>query len=117
VQSCCNTAVWFADRIGGLEHKDVPDTETTFEELQARISSTIEYLNSVDPSVIDDKFDKPIIMESKAGNFRFESGQTYLSEFAIPNFHFHLSSGYCILRTQSVPLGAFDYLNDVFHKA
>ena len=46
--------------------------------------------------------------------FYFPSAQTYLSEFAIPNFHFHLSTGYCILRTQGVPLGAMDYMANVF---
>lgn len=53
---------------------------------------------------------------AKVGNFRFESGQTYLSEYAIPNFHFHLTTAYCILRHLGVPLGAFDYLGGVFHK-
>lgn len=50
------------------------------------------------------------------GNFKF-TGQRYVSEFAIPNFHFHLSSAYCILRHQGVPLGALDYMKDVFEKA
>lgn len=54
-------------------------------------------------------------MESKMGNFRF-TGQRYVSEYVIPNFHFHLTSAYCIMRTQGVPLGAFDYLKDVFEK-
>ncbi len=56
-------------------------------------------------------------METKLGNFRFESGWIYLSEYAIPNFHFHLTSAYCILRHLGVPIGAFDYLGGVFHKA
>ena len=59
---------------------------------------------------------EPVIMETKMGNFRFESGQTYLSEYAIPNFHFHLTTAYCILRHLGVPIGAFDYLGDIFHK-
>jgi uncharacterized protein len=116
VQSCCNTAVWFVDRVGRLEHVAVEDTETTFQQLQDRIAKTIEYLKQVDPKAIDDSVDKPLLMEVKAGKFRFESGQAYFSEFALANFHFHLASGYCIFRQMGVPIGALDYLRNVFHK-
>jgi hypothetical protein len=95
------------------------DDETTFPELQARITRTIEILNLVNETKLDAKkvADEPVIMETKLGNFRFESGWIYLSEYAIPNFHFHLTSAYCILRHLGVPIGAFDYLGGVFHKA
>ncbi|KAH8681852.1 hypothetical protein BX600DRAFT_447400 [Xylariales sp. PMI_506] len=116
VQSCCNTAVWYADRVGGFEHVNVADDEETFAQLHARIEKTIAYLDGVAPEALDGKVDSPVLMETKMGNFQFASGQAYLSEFAIPNFHFHLTSAYCILRTQGVPIGAFDYLKDVFHK-
>lgn len=56
-------------------------------------------------------------METKSmGTFRFETGQTYVSEYAMPNFHFHLTTAYCILRHRGVPVGALDYMKDVFHK-
>ena len=42
------------------------------------------------------------------GSFRFESGQIYLSEYAIPYFHFHLTTAYCLLRHLGVPVGAMD---------
>lgn len=54
-------------------------------------------------------------METKMGNFGF-TAQRYVSEMAIPNFHFHLSSAYCILRHQGVPIGAMDYLTGVLEK-
>lgn len=91
------------------------DNETTFAELQDRIARTISVLESVDPKSMDGLEDKEVIMESKMGNFTF-SGQRYVSEYAIPNFHFHLTSAYCLLRQQGVPVGAFDYLKDVFVK-
>ncbi|KAI0127090.1 hypothetical protein BJ170DRAFT_596649 [Xylariales sp. AK1849] len=91
VQSCCNTAVWYADRVGSLPHAAVPDDETTFDQLYRRIESTTTYLNEVEPKVLDDNIDSPILMETKMGNFQFESGQAYLSEYAIPYFHFHLT--------------------------
>ncbi|CAJ2502309.1 Uu.00g097030.m01.CDS01 [Anthostomella pinea] len=117
VQSCCNTAVWFADRVGELEHTAVADDETTFAQLQTRIEKTVAYLNGVDPVAIDSHADKPLIMDrGKFGKFHFDTAQTYFSEFAMPNFHFHLTSGYCILRTQGAPIGAMDYMKDVFKK-
>jgi len=51
-------------------------------------------------------------MKTPYGTYKF-TGYTYVSEFAIPNFHFHLSTAYCILRQQGVPIDAVDYLKDV----
>ncbi|KAI1867573.1 hypothetical protein JX265_007375 [Neoarthrinium moseri] len=116
VQSCCNTTVWFVDRVGGLEHVAIEDNETTFEQLQARLERTIAYLNKVDAKVIDDKANSSVLMETKMGNFRWDDAQAYLSEFVIPNFHFHLSTAYCLLRTQGVPVDAIDYLKGALHK-
>jgi hypothetical protein len=113
-----NTAKFFCVRVLSLPDITLDDTESTFEELQARINHTIDILRSVDLSSLDvNKVAKdPVIIETKIGNFRFESGQIYLSEYVIPNFHFHMTSAYCILRHLGVPLGAFDYLSDIFHK-
>ncbi|KAJ4419959.1 hypothetical protein N0V82_004674 [Gnomoniopsis sp. IMI 355080] len=116
VQSCCNTAKFLAARVGGAENVFFEDNEKTFDELTARITNTIELLKNVDPKGFGGKEDKEVLMESKMGTFRF-TGQRYVSEFAIPNFHFHLSTAYCILRHQGVPLGALDYMKDVFEKA
>ncbi|KAF7526030.1 hypothetical protein G7054_g10909 [Neopestalotiopsis clavispora] len=116
MRGCCNTAVFFADRVGGMEHVAVEDNEETFDQLVARIDRTVDYLSKVDAGKIDKGAESPVRMETRMGNFQFESGQTYFSEYALANFHFHLGSAYCILRTQGVPIGALDYLKDVFHK-
>ncbi|KAL6925287.1 hypothetical protein FSHL1_002532 [Fusarium sambucinum] len=115
VQSCSNTAKFVASRFGAPNIPIFEDNEETFEQLQERIAKTVEILESVDPDLINGKEDLEIIMESKMGNFGF-TGQRYITEYVIPNFHFHLTSAYCIMRTQGVPLGAFDYLKDVFEK-
>lgn len=115
MQSSCNTAKFVVSRIGGKEDVFFEDNEKTFDELQGRIAKTIELLESVDPPSFDGKEDQEIIMESKMGNFRF-TGQRYVSEFAIPNFHFHLTTAYCILRQQGAPIGAMDYLKGVLEK-
>lgn len=97
----------------------IADDEKTFEQLQARIARTIELLGTVDAAKLDGKSDKEILMETRSmGSFKFSTGQVYVSECAIPNFHFHFSTAYCILRVQGVPLAAFDYLGkDTFVRA
>ncbi|KAH8738268.1 hypothetical protein BGZ61DRAFT_439854 [Ilyonectria robusta] len=116
VRSCSNTSKFSVHRLGAPDIPVFEDNEETFEELQSRIKRTVEMLEKVDPELINSKLNEEFIMETKMGNFRFQSGQQYISEYIIPNFHFHLSSAYCILRTQGVPIGALDYLNDVFVK-
>lgn len=116
VQCVCNTSVWFVDRVGQLEHVAVADDETTFEQLHARLDRTIEYLQKVDASKLDGKVDGPVLIETRIGKFKTETAQAYLSEYAMANFHFHLCTAYCILRTQSVPVGAFDYLRGAMEK-
>lgn len=116
VQSCSNTAKFTVQRLGNTAVPVFDDTETTFPELKARIDRTIEVLEGVDPKSMDGLKTKEVLMETKVGNFRFATGQQYVSEYAVPNFHFHLTTAYCILRHRGVPLGAFDYLKDVFHK-
>lgn len=115
VQSCCNTAKFLASRVSGTESVFFEDNEKTFDELQERIAKTVQLLQKVDAKSFDGKEDKEVIMEKTAGNFRF-TGQRYVSEYALPNFHFHLATAYCILRHLGVPLGALDYLKDVFEK-
>ncbi|OBS17746.1 hypothetical protein FPOA_09478 [Fusarium poae] len=115
VQSCSNTAKFVASRFGAPNVTIFEDNEETFEQLQDRIAKTVEILENVDPDLINGKENVEILMESKMGTFRF-TGERYINEYVIPNFHFHLTSAYCIMRTQGVPLGAFDYLKDVFEK-
>jgi uncharacterized protein len=103
------------ERVTGVKQPFFEDNEKTFDELQGRIKQTIELLQGVDIQGFDGKENAEIIMESKIGNFVF-TGHTYVSEYVIPNFHFHLSTAYCIMRHLGVPLGAMDYLKDVFHK-
>lgn len=116
MQSCSNTAKFTVQRLGGTAVPVFDDTETTFAELRARIDRTVEVLQAVDPASMDGLESREVLMETKVGTFRFETGQRYVSEYAMPNFHFHLTTAYCILRHRGVPLGAFDYLRDVFEK-
>jgi hypothetical protein len=117
VQSCCNTAKFLVQRVGDIPQPTVEDNETTFDELQDRITQTIKILEAVSPVDFEGKEAQELIMETKFGSFRFTTKQRYVSELMIPNFHFHLTSAYCILRHLGVPIGALDYLKDVLEKA
>ncbi|KDN69253.1 hypothetical protein CSUB01_05197 [Colletotrichum sublineola] len=119
VQSIPKTAKFIGTRLALQEDTYFPDTETTFPELQSRVDATISILSSIDPTSMEGKEDAEILMETKSmGTYRF-TGYSYIVQYACPNFHFHLSSAYCILRHLGVPLTAFDYLEsqrDLFVK-
>lgn len=115
MQACCNTVKFVASRLGGNEDVFFEDDEKTFDELLGRIARTVEVLQRVDAASMDGKEGEEVVMDTRMGKFRF-TGQRYISEFVLPNFHFHLSTAYCIMRHLGVPLGALDYMKDVFEK-
>lgn len=100
-----------------MEAVSLPDEETTFAELHARLALARAHLENADTAALDACQDKEIEMDAnRFGTFLFKDGQTYVSEYLIPNFHFHMATGYCLLRAQGVDIGAFDYLSGVFVK-
>ncbi|KAJ7154203.1 hypothetical protein C8R46DRAFT_1119012 [Mycena filopes] len=116
VYSCCNTAKFLASRVGGAPDVFFADDEKTFAELQTRVDRTVDILKALPENCMDGKEDAEIVMEKQG--FRF-TGVRYVTELAVPNFHFHLSSAYCIVRHLGVPVGAMDYLDsqkDLFVK-
>lgn len=111
-----NTAKFLCVRVGGLENTVLPDDETTFEQLQTRIQKKITILRSLDEHAMDGVEEKEVIVAAGMGKFRIPNGIKYVSEYAVPNFHFHMASAYCILRHLGVSIGAFDYMKGVFEK-
>lgn len=85
------------------------DDETTFEQLQARIQKTIEYLKTVPEDSMDGKEDAEIVLKPPGQEWKF-TGQSYLLDFALPNFYFHVTTAYDLLRHKGVPLGKFDFI-------
>src|ERR1700733_690458 len=77
-----------AARLAGIEVPSFPDTETTFDELQARIAKTIAFLQSVKAAQIDGSEDRAITLKAGPRELNFK-GQAYLLSFVIPNFYFH----------------------------
>ena len=92
-----------------LAGKDVPtfeDNETTIPELKARIEKTVQFLSSIKPELIDGCEDKEII--TRPGT-KFK-GQSYLLHYGIPQFFFHITTAYDILRSQGVAIGKRDFM-------
>ncbi len=78
-----------------IEEVKLEDDETTFEQLQDRINKTIELLRTVKEESMEGKEQEPILMKTGMGNFKFESGQRYWSEYALPNVSMRMSTKSC----------------------
>ncbi len=108
VQATCDTAKFAVARLSGRDAPSHPDTETTVPELRARIASVLEYLRGFAPADFDgyeDRFAQPRWLGGKR-----MSAEDYVFEFAVPNFYFHASTAYDVLRQAGVPLGKIKYI-------
>jgi hypothetical protein len=109
VQIASDSAKGAAARLAGAEVPSFPDTETTFAQLQARVSRTIDYLQTLKAEQFEGAEARTITLPSPGGEMKF-SGQDFLFGFALPNFFFHVTIAHAILRHNGVPIGKMDYL-------
>ena len=98
-----------AARLAGIEIPSYEDTETTFEELQARIAKTITFLESIKAEQVDGSEERQINLKVGGNELNF-TGQVYLLQFVIPNFYFHITTTYAILRHNGLDIGKKDFL-------
>jgi hypothetical protein len=113
VQRACDSAKGTATRIGGVENKVFPDEETTFVELQARIANVIAFLQAVPRAAMEGQEDKAVSLDLPDGRSIPFTGQSFALGFALPNFFFHVTMAYALLRHRGVPIGKLDYLGGV----
>jgi len=97
-------------RLSGVDNPSMPDTETTIDELKGRIAKTIAFLKSVRPDQIDGTEDKEIIIKVGPQNEITLKGSRYLLHFIQPNFYFHITTAYDILRHAGVEIGKRDFI-------
>jgi hypothetical protein len=109
VQIASDSAKGAAARLTGTEVPSWPDTETSFDELQARIAKTIDYLQGFKPEQFDGAENRAIVLKSPGGDLTFD-GKSFLLGFALPNFLFHVTTAYGILRHNGVEIGKRDFL-------
>ena len=96
-------------RIAGLAAPSFPDEEKTWDDLVARIAKTQDFLNSVDRSQIDGQEERAVTIKAREGEAHF-TAQRYLLQFALPNFFFHVTTAYDVLRHSGMSIGKMDYL-------
>jgi len=106
-----DTAKGLAARLAGVEIPVYEDTEKTLAELKARIAKTIAYLQSFQPAQIDGTEDREIVIKRGDKETRY-TGQQFLLGHAVPNFYFHVTTTYAILRHNGVEIGKRDYLGN-----
>lgn len=86
-----------------------PNDAKSLAELKQRIDAAIGYLGEIVPSELEAGLDRVIVMQARSASKQF-SGKQFLVEFAIPNFYFHLTTAYCILRHRGVALTKADFM-------
>src|SRR5262249_23512569 len=104
IQIACDHAKGASARLAGVEIPSFPDTETTFPELQARIAKTLDYIKSLKPAQFDGAEKREVTLKIQGNEMKWP-GQTYLFHGAFPNFFFHASTAYDILRHNGVEVG------------
>jgi len=109
VQIACDMVKGGAGRLGGVELPKHEDTETTFAELKARVAKVQTFINSVPAANFVGSEDKAITLNMRSGDMHF-SGLDYLRYFVLPNFYFHVTTTYAILRHNGVDLGKMDFI-------
>jgi hypothetical protein len=109
VQRASDTSKLSAERLSGLASPKLPDDERTLDDLRARIASTIAYLDGIDEAAMTGSEARTIVLNF--GDFKPTfNGADYLFAFALPNFYFHVTTAYDILRAQGVPIGKLDFI-------
>jgi hypothetical protein len=109
IQRASDASKFAIARLSGGESPSFPDTETTIDQLRTRIANTIDYIKSVPPSAVDGSEERQVILKLPSGDIPF-TGLNYLTAFALPNFLFHVTTAYAILRHSGVPLGKADFI-------
>jgi hypothetical protein len=109
VQIASDTAKFAAARLAGVEAPSWEDNETTFAQLKERCEKTDTYLATFKPEQIDGSEERQVVLKLRDNSVTF-TGQQYLLGFATPNFYFHITTAYALLRQCGVEIGKRDFL-------
>jgi len=115
VQVTCDTAKNGASRLSGKEAPNQPDTEETIEQLRARVQSAIAYLSGFTAKDFETAATRSITQPRWEG--KTMTGADYFVEHVVPNFYFHLTTAYALLRHAGVGIGKRDFLGTLTQKA
>ncbi len=110
VQIATDQAKNSSARLAGVEPPHYEDDERTMDQLKARLAKTVAYLKTLDPKQIDASADREITFPLGPANKGHMKGDDYLNHFVLPNFYFHITTAYAILRHCGVDIGKLDFL-------
>ncbi|HEX8412673.1 MAG TPA: DUF1993 domain-containing protein [Sphingomicrobium sp.] len=109
VQIACDTAKLAVTRVAQTEPLPMADEETSIAELRDRVTRTIAYLGSAEPAAFEGRETAEIILKLPSTEMKF-TGQSLITDFSLPNFFFHVTTAYGLLRMKGVAIGKMDYL-------
>lgn len=113
VQTAADQAKNGSARLAGVEAPRFEDNETTIEQLKARLAKTVAFLKTLDRKQLDASADREITFPLGPNNKGRMKGDDYLNHFVLPNFYFHLTAAYAILRQCGVDIGKRDFLGAI----
>ena len=113
VQIACDMVKNGFSRLCGVEPPVFEDNETTFDQLKARIAKTVAYAKTLEGKQIDGSADREITFPLGPTNKGHMKGDDYLKHFVLPNFYFHITAAYAILRHCGVDIGKRDFLGAI----
>jgi hypothetical protein len=109
-QMASDTAKNAIGRLSGTEAPSMADTEASFADLRDRCDRTIAFVNSIDPAILAASEAREVLLKLPNGTGWHFTGADYLTRFALPNFFFHVTTAYAILRAAGVTLGKPDFM-------
>jgi len=112
VQSACDFAKLCVGRLAGVTPPVHDDSEKTFADLKRRIAETLAVLAEARPEAVDASADRPFTIKAGPSELAF-TGKAYLLHFALPNFYFHCTTAYDILRHNGLEIGKRDFMRRV----
>ena len=110
VQIACDFAKSVPARLAGAEVPAYEDSEQTFAELQARIAKTLEFIEGLDVAAFDGSEQRQIVLRPGTPKERAIGGQAYLLNYGLPQFFFHVTTTYALLRHNGVEVGKKDFM-------
>ncbi|MFM9901085.1 MAG: DUF1993 family protein [Polaromonas sp.] len=110
VQVATDFAKSVAARLAGVEVPKLDDSEQTFADLQARISTVLAFVGGLDAALFADAATREIITQAGTPKEKRFTGQSYLLNYGLPHFFFHTTTAYAILRHNGVEVGKKDYI-------
>jgi uncharacterized protein len=113
IQIACDFAKSISSRMAGVDLPSYEDNEVTLADFKVRIAKTIAYINTITPAQFEGSETRAISIPMRDGSKRDYVGAPYLHHMGLPNFYFHLTSCYAVLRNNGVQVGKKDFIGGV----